>query len=95
MRLAHVFHLCSRLCMHRIDPIALSMHLEVALTCAPASTLDALRNVDAMKRRRATMALAEFLADRLGCFEISAPELGDRMPRLFVDHAVGGAGDGQ
>lgn len=69
--------------MSRIAPEALATHLEVALTCAPGDTVGALQDIDALRRRRATMALAEFLADRLGCFDITAPELGEVEPQLF------------
>ena len=57
--------------MTRINPDALATHLEVALTCAPAGTLAALQETDSQRRRRATYTLAQHLADRLGCFEIT------------------------
>ena len=61
--------------MTRIDPEALATHLEVALTCAPHDTLTALQDTDS--QRRATFTLAQHLADRLGCFEITGMNLGD------------------
>jgi hypothetical protein len=57
--------------MTRIDPDALATHLEVALACAPLDTLAALQDGDSQRRRRATFSLAQHLADRLGCFEIT------------------------
>lgn len=62
--------------MTRIDPDALATHIEVALTCAPTDTLTALQDSDSQRRRRATFVLAQHLADRLGCFEISGSDLG-------------------
>jgi hypothetical protein len=62
--------------MTRTDPDALATHIEVALTCAPLDTLAALQDSDSQRRRRATFTLAQHLADRLGCFEISGPDLG-------------------
>ena len=63
--------------MKRIDPEALALHLEVALTCVPQDTLAALQDTDNQRRRRATFTLAQHLADRLGCFEITGVNLGD------------------
>ena len=63
--------------MTRIDPDALAMHIEAALTCAPFDTLAALQDTDSQRRRRATYTLAQHLADRLGCFEITGSGLGD------------------
>ena len=57
--------------MTRIDTDALATHLEVALTCAPPETLTALQDTDSYQRRRATFNLAQHLADRLGCFEVT------------------------
>ena len=62
--------------MIRIDPDALITHLEVALACAPLDTLAALQDGDSQRRRRATFTLAQHLADRLGCFEITGDGLG-------------------
>ena len=62
--------------MTRIDPDALAMHIEVALTCAPVDALDALQDGDSQRRRRAAFSLALHLADRLGCFEITGDGLG-------------------
>lgn len=62
--------------MTRIDPDALATHLEVALACAPLGTLAALQDGDSQCRRRATFSLAQHLADRLGCFEITGSSLG-------------------
>ena len=62
--------------MTRIDPDALATHIEVALTCAPLDTLAALQDIDSQRRRRATFSLAQHLADRLGCFEITGDGLG-------------------
>jgi hypothetical protein len=62
--------------MTRTDPDALATHIEVALTCAPLDTLAALQDSDSQRRRRATFTLAQHLADRLGCFEISGSDLG-------------------
>jgi hypothetical protein len=62
--------------MERIDPDALATHLQVALTCAPQDTLTALQDTDSHRRRRATFNLAQHLADRLGCFEITSGGLG-------------------
>ena len=63
--------------MTRIDPDTLATHIEVALTCAPLDTLAALQDADCKLRRRATFSLAQHLADRLGCFEITGDGLGD------------------
>ncbi|MEO1969629.1 MAG: hypothetical protein ABGW87_14450 [Sphingomonadaceae bacterium] len=52
--------------MPRIDLPSLTSHLELALSCAPSSTIAALRDSDALKRRLAAVDLAEFLAERLG-----------------------------
>jgi hypothetical protein len=74
--------------MTRIDPAILATHLEVALTCAPHETLSALQDTDSHRRRCAAFNLAQHLADRLGCFEISGGELGDDKRRqgvLFQD----------
>ena len=62
--------------MTRIDQNALATHIEVALTCAPLDTLSALQDTDSQRRRRATLSLAQHLADRLGCFEITDDGLG-------------------
>ena len=62
--------------MTRIDPNALATHIEVALTCAPVDTLAALQDTDSHRRRRATVTLAQYLAVRLGCFEITGSGLG-------------------
>ena len=62
--------------MTRIDQNALATHIEVALTCAPLDTLSALQDTDSQRRRRATLSLAQHLADRLGCFEITGDGLG-------------------
>lgn len=62
--------------MTRIDPDALATHLEVALSCAPVDTLAALQDTDRQRRRRATYTLAQHLADRLGCFDITGDGLG-------------------
>ena len=62
--------------MTRIDPDALATHLEVALACAPLDTLAALQDGDSQRRRRATFSLAQHLADRLGCFDITGDGLG-------------------
>ena len=61
--------------MTRIDPDTLAIHLEVALSCAPVDTLAALQDTDRQRRRRATYTLAQHLADRLGCFEITGDSL--------------------
>jgi len=74
--------------MTRIDPDALATHIEVALACAPISTLTALQDVDSQRRRRATFSLAQHLADRLSCFEIIGDGLGDdpaRQASLFQE----------
>lgn len=74
--------------MTRIDPDALATHIEVALTCAPLDTLAALQDSDSQRRRRATFTLAQHLADRLGCFEISGAGLGgdaNQQALLFQD----------
>ena len=63
--------------MTRINPDALATHLEVALSCVPVDTLAALQDTDSHSRRRATFTLAQHLADRLGCFEITGEGLGD------------------
>ena len=74
--------------MTRIDLDVLTTHLEVALACAPVDTLAALQTTDNQCRRRATYTLAQHLADRLGCFEISGDTLGDdatKQASLFPD----------
>ena len=63
--------------MTRINPDALATHLEVALSCAPLETLAALQDGDRQRRRHATCTLAQHLADRLGCFEITGDCLGE------------------
>ena len=65
--------------MTRIDPDTLATHLEVALNCAPVDSLVALQDTDRQRRRRATYTLAQHLADRLGCFEITGDGLGDEL----------------
>lgn len=67
--------------MTRIDPDALAMHLEVALSCAPVETFAALQDTDRQRRRRATYTLAQYLADRLGCFEITGGGIGGDDPQ--------------
>ena len=61
--------------MTRIDLDTLATHIEVALTCAPVDTLAALQDTDSQRRRRATFTLAQHLADRLNCFEITGDGL--------------------
>ena len=63
--------------MTRINPDALATHLEVALSCAPLETLAALQDGNRQRRRHATFSLAQHLADRLGCFEITGDGLGE------------------
>ena len=63
--------------MTRIDPDTLATHIEVALICAPVDTLAALQETDSHRRRRATFTLAQHLADRLNCFEITGDDLWD------------------
>ena len=63
--------------MPRIDPDTLATHIEVALICAPVDTLAALQETDSHRRQRATFTLAQHLADRLGCFEVTGEGLGD------------------
>lgn len=63
--------------MARIDSDTLALHLEVALTCAPPDTLNALQDTDSSRRRRAAFTLARHLADRMGCFEVTEGDLGD------------------
>ena len=77
--------------MPHIDPDALATHLEVALMVAPSNAIIDLGHSDSRRRHRATLTLAHFLADRLGCFAISASELGDQAVPLFPElpnHAV-------
>lgn len=69
--------------MTRIDPDALATHLEVALACAPTGTLSGLQDTDSQRRRRATYTLAQHLADRLGCFEITSGEDSALQASLF------------
>jgi len=57
--------------MARIDTNALALHLEVALTCTPQDTLNALQDPDRYQRRRAVVRLADHLAHRLQCFDIA------------------------
>jgi hypothetical protein len=74
--------------MIRIDPDALATHLEVALACAALDTIAGLQATDSHLRRRATYTLAQHLADRLGCFEITGDALGDdatKQASLFPD----------
>ena len=63
--------------MTRIDPDSFATHFEVALSCAPLETLAALQDSDRQRRRHATFTLAQHLADRLGCFEITGDGLGE------------------
>ncbi len=62
--------------MTRIELDALATHIEVALTCAPFDTFAALQDSDGQCRRRAIFTLAQHLADRIRCFEISGSNLG-------------------
>lgn len=72
--------------MERIDPDTLATHLEVALACAPDDTLALLSDVDSLKRRKATLKLAEWLADRLSFAELTARDmLVMDQPVLFTD----------
>jgi|GEM_PF-2349559 len=71
-----LFHLVS---ITRIHADALAMHLEVALSCVPVDTLAGLQDTDRHRRRRANYTLAQYLSDRLGCFEITGDCLGDDM----------------
>ena len=71
--------------MTRIDPDALATHLEVALTCAPTGTLAALQDADSQRRRRATYTLAQHIADRLGCFEITSGGDSSMQASLFQE----------
>lgn len=57
--------------MDRITPDALTPHLEVALMMAPPETLNALQHPDRYRRLRAVSRLADHLAHRLQCFDIS------------------------
>ena len=73
--------------MTRIDPAALATHLEVALSSAPVETLAALQDGDRQRRRHATFTLAQHLANRLGCFEITGDDPGEdpgKQASLFV-----------
>lgn len=67
--------------MKRIDLDALATHLEVALSCAPVDTLSALQDTDRQRRRRATFTLAQHLADRMGCFDITCDDLGEDVEK--------------
>ena len=67
--------------MKRIDLDALATHLEVALSCAPVDTFSPLQDTDRQRRSRATFTLAQHLADRLGCFEITGDGLGGSGPQ--------------
>ena len=70
--------------MTRIDPDTLATHLEVALSVAPATTLEGLKATDCATRRYAAKELAYYLTDRLGCFEVTAgPDLPEAHPSLF------------
>ena len=71
--------------MTRIDPDALATHLEVALSCAPTGTLAGLQDTDSQRRRRATYTLAQHLADRLGCFEITGGSDSALQASLFQE----------
>lgn len=58
---------------------------------APSNAIVDLGHSDRRPRHRATVALAHFLADRLGCFAISASDLGNQAVPLFPElpnHAV-------
>ena len=65
--------------MTPIDSDSLATHLEVALNCAPVDTIAALQDTDRQRRRRATYTLAQYLAVRSGCFEITGDGLGEDM----------------
>ena len=67
--------------MTRIHQDTLAIHLEVALSCAPVDTLAALQDADGQLRRRATYTLAQHLADRLGCFDITGDGIGEDMEK--------------
>lgn len=72
--------------MTRIDPESLATHLEVALACTPPAAIAALSHADRLHRTKATRSLALYLAERLGCFEVTAgPDLVGIHPELFEE----------
>ncbi|QGN54066.1 hypothetical protein [Novosphingobium sp. Gsoil 351] len=72
--------------MTRIDPESLATHLEVALACSPPAAIAALNHADRYHRTKATRSLALYLAERLGCFEVTAgPDLAGAHPTLFEE----------
>ncbi len=64
-----MFLICSYCPMKRLTHEMLALHLETALATAPADALARLHAIDRSSKRAAALALAEYLADRLACFE--------------------------
>lgn len=62
--------------MTRIGPDALVTLLEVTLTSYSFDTLAAFHDTVSKRRRLATFTFTQYLADRLGCFEIIGCGLG-------------------
>lgn len=72
--------------MPRIDPESLATHIEVALSCTPPAALASLTDPDRYARTKATRSLALYLAERLGCFEVTAgPDLSGVHAGLFEE----------
>ncbi len=73
--------------MPAIDHSVLTIHLETALATAPLDALRGLHGCERRQRQAATLALASYLADRLGCFEFrmdDGPANAGQAP-LFAD----------
>lgn len=92
-----MFSLCSHARMIRLDDDVLELHLEVALSGAPAPLLDGLTDIDRRRRHAAVADLARHLTKRLRGVEASPVDgaaMVSRQPSLFpadllepVEHA--------
>lgn len=70
----------------RIDDDTLSLHLEVALSTAPPTSLDSLTATDRRRRHAAIGEIARQLAERLRCLDICTENSETRIsgqPILF------------
>ena len=56
--------------MRRLDPEALAIHIEIALSTAPARTLESFRSAECY-HPRATADLARYVANRLAGLEFT------------------------
>ena len=82
-----MFLRCSIQGMTRLDESTLSLHLEVALASASPSLRSELVGTDRVRRRVAIGDDARHLTERLRRFDITSPEIGERLesqPMLFA-----------